>query len=104
MKADYKNWVPKGMLITMAIINVLLLFSVLLEDEAFEVVRGYVFNHANRARKVYDKLMKMSFNEEAGFERKDIMPSGGLWRVDMTKCPYNDVLKSYGCDRLCTLF
>ena len=50
------------------------------------------------------KVMKMSFNEDAGFERKTIMISGEIWRVDMTKCPYYDVLKSYGCDRLCKLF
>lgn len=91
------------------------------EEEAFGVVRGYVFNKAKRARTIYDKLMKIpraytlmpfaalmamkiSFNKEAGFARKDIMLSGGVWRVDMTKCPYNNVLKSYDCGRLCILF
>lgn len=97
------------------------LCSVMSEDDAFDILRGYIFDHARNARRVYDKLkkiprayrlmpfafskvMKMSFNEEAGFARKDIMLSGGVWRVDMTKCPYNDVLKSYDCGRLCTLF
>lgn len=97
------------------------LCSIMSEDEAFDVIRGYIFNNAKRARKTYDKLMKIpgayrlmpfaaskvmnrSFDEEAGFERKTIMISGGIWRVDMTKCPYHDVLKSYGYDRLCKLF
>lgn len=97
------------------------LCSVMSEDQAFDIVQGYVFNNANQARKTYEKLMKIPgayrlmpfaaskvikrvFNEEAGFESKDIMISSGVWRVDMTKCPYNDVLKSYGCGRLCKLF
>ena len=97
------------------------LCSVMSEDEAFDVMRGYIFNNAKRARKIYDKLMKIpgayrlmpfaaakvmkkSFGKDAGFERKTIMVSGGIWRVDITKCPYHDGLKSYGCDRLCRLF
>lgn len=97
------------------------LCSAMNEDEAFDIVRGYIFNNAKQARKVFDKIMKipglyrmmpfvaskimkMSFNEEAGFERNEIMMSDGVWRIDMIKCPYHDVLKSYGCGRLCKLF
>lgn len=97
------------------------LSSVMSEDEAFNVIQGYIFNNAKQKRKIYDKLMKIpgsyrlmpfaaskvmekSFNEKAGFERKTIIVSKGIWRVDMTKCPYYDVLKSYGCAKLCKLF
>lgn len=97
------------------------LCSVMSEDEAFDIVRRYILNHAKERRETLDKIMKfpgiyrlmprvtakvmkLAFNEEAGFERKDIMISDDVWRIDMTKCPYHDVCKKYGCDRLCAPF
>lgn len=35
------------------------LCSVMSEDEALDVMRGYIFDKAKRARKIYDKLMKI---------------------------------------------
>lgn len=97
------------------------LCSVMSEEEAFFVVQGFVFEHAKQARRVLDKIMKIpgaykwmprlasramkkTFNEEAGFESKEIMVSREVWRVNMTRCPYHDVLKRHGCGRLCQLF
>ena len=40
----------------------------------------------------------------AGFAATELQTSGGVWRIDMTKCPYHDASVHYGCPELCTCF
>ena len=84
-------------------------------------VHGYVEKHAYNSRKslkvfmcipglyrlvpgLFAKGVKKIFNEAAGFASNDIQTSGGVWRIDMVKCPYNDVCTKYGCPELCACF
>ena len=32
------------------------------------------------------------------------MTSGGVWAIDMTRCPYHDTCVKYGCPELCRCF
>ena len=44
------------------------------------------------------------FGTAAGFAATEIQTTGGLWRIDMTKCPYRDACAQYGCPELCRCF
>ena len=44
------------------------------------------------------------FGVTAGFASRDIQTTGGVWRIDMTKCPYHDASVHYGCPELCHCF
>lgn len=95
--------------------------TVMPRDEALSIVHGYTEQHALKARKMYEKMMripglyriipavfsKMSrkiFGERAGFSAKELQTTGGVWRIDMVKCPYFDTCRQYGCTELCACF
>lgn len=91
------------------------------KENAFQIVHSFTENHAREARKKLDKLMRIPglyrfvpalfakgvkkiFNEAAGFGAKTYQERGGVWRMDMIKCPYFDTCSYYGCPELCTCF
>ena len=95
--------------------------TVMSKEDALSTVHGYVEKHAYNSRKLlkvfmcipglyrlvpglFAKVVKKIFNEAAGFASNDIQTSGGVWRIDMVKCPYNDVCTKYGCPELCACF
>lgn len=97
------------------------LCSVMDKDAAYKTVYGYVKRNAEKSRKSFERFLKIplayklipwmftkgtkvAFNEEAGFARREIKTSGGVWRIDMTKCPYHDFYLKYGCPELCVPF
>ncbi len=88
---------------------------------ALRCVHGYVAAHARRMRRVIRLLLRIPglyrlvpgvfatqtpklFGETAGFADREIRVSKGVWRIDMTKCPYNDVCTEQGCPELCCCF
>ena len=44
------------------------------------------------------------FGISAGFEANEIRTTGGVWRIDMTRCPYHDECVRCGCPELCRCF
>lgn len=95
--------------------------NVLPKDEALSTVHGYVEQRAWRLKKAFLKLMRLPglyrkvpgifstqtpklFGESAGFAAREIQTAGGVWRIDMTKCPYHDACVRYGCPELCPSF
>lgn len=95
--------------------------KVMQKDEALRIVHGYVEKKAWKMHKVILKLMRIPglykcvpelfakgtrkmFGEKAGFSATEIQTSGGMWRIDMTKCPYHDACIMYGCPELCHCF
>lgn len=44
------------------------------------------------------------FGVSAGFPANGIQTSGGVWRIDMLKCPYHDACARYNCPELCHCF
>ena len=84
-------------------------------------VHGYVEERAWKLKKIFLKLMKFPgfykkvpdifckqtpklFGTAAGFAAKEIQTGGGVWRIDMTQCPYHDACVRYGCPELCPSF
>ena len=53
---------------------------------------------------IFAKETPKLFGKAAGFESRDIRTSGGVWRIDMTKCPYHDACVQHGCPELCACF
>ena len=95
--------------------------TVMTKDEALQTVHGYVEQHARKLKKTFLRLMRIPglyrkvpgifatqtpklFGETAGFAATEIQTSGGVWRIDMTKCPYHDECVKYGCPELCHCF
>lgn len=95
--------------------------TVMSREDAFDTVHGYTERHAREARKKLDKLMRIPllyrivpsifaigtrklFNEAAGFSAKEHQTSGGVWKIDMLRCPYFNTCVKYGCKELCTCF
>ncbi len=95
--------------------------AVMPKEEAYQTVHAYVEVHAREARKSIEKAIRFPglyrlvpgafclfthrlFNEAAGFAAVEHQTSGGVWRVDMTKCPYHDTCVRYGCPELCPCF
>ena len=95
--------------------------TVMPKDEALETVHGYVEERAWKLRKIILKLMRIPglyrrvpdifckqtpklFGTAAGFAATDIQTSGGVWRIDMTRCPYHDACVEQGCPELCHCF
>ena len=90
-------------------------------DEALQTVHGYVEARAWKLRRMILVLMKLPglyrrvpgifsketpkfFGETAGFAARERQTSGGVWRIDMTKCPYHDACVRHGCPELCPCF
>ena len=95
--------------------------TVVPKDEALQTVHGYTEQHARKMRKVLLALMhipglyrkvpeifaaqtRKMFGEKAGFSAREIQTDGGVWRIDMIKCPYRDMCVHYGCPELCRCF
>ena len=95
--------------------------TVMPKDEALNAVHGYVEERAYRLKKTFLRLMRIPglykkvpgifakqmpkfFGNSAGFEANEIRTAGGVWRIDMTRCPYHDECARYGCPELCRCF
>ena len=95
--------------------------TVMPKDAALETVHGYVEQRACRLRKMILGLLRVPglyrkvpgifssqtpklFGETAGFAAREIQTTGGVWRIDMTQCPYHDACVRYGCPELCPCF
>ena len=95
--------------------------SVMPKEAALQTVHGYVEKKAWRLKAAFLKLMRLPgfyrkvpgifarqtpklFGETAGFAAREIQTSGGVWRIDMTRCPYHDACVRYGCPELCHCF
>ena len=95
--------------------------TVMPKDAALNTVHGYVEERAHNTKKAFLKLMRIPglyrrvpgifaretpklFGETAGFAARNIQTSGGVWRIDMTRCPYHDACVKYGCPELCRCF
>ena len=95
--------------------------TVLPKDEALQTVHGYVEERAWKLKKTILAFLRLPglyrrvpgmfcretpklFGETAGFAAKEIQTSGGVWRIDMTRCPYHDTCVQYGCPELCPSF
>ena len=95
--------------------------AVMPKDEALSILHGYVEQRARRIKKWLLRLMRIPglyrrvpgifardtprfFGTEAGFAARELQTSGGVWRIDMTRCPYHDLCGRYGCPELCHCF
>ena len=95
--------------------------TVLPKDEALQTVHGYVEERAWKLKKMILAFLRLPglyrrvpgmfcretpklFGETAGFAANEIQTSGGVWRIDMTRCPYHDTCVQYGCPELCPSF
>lgn len=78
--------------------------TVMPKEEALQTVHGYVEERAYRLKKIFLRLMRIPglykkvpdifatqtpklFGISAGFEANEIRTTGGVWRIDMTRCP-----------------
>ena len=95
--------------------------TVMPKEEALRTVHGYVEERAYRLKKTFLRLMRIPglykkvpdifatqtpklFGISAGFEANEIRTTGGVWRIDMTRCPYYDECVRCGCPELCRCF
>lgn len=95
--------------------------TVMPKEEALQTVHRYVERRAWRMKKIFLRLLRIPglyravpgifarqtpkfFGETAGFAAVELQTSGGVWRIDMTKCPYHDLCGAYGCPELCRCF
>ena len=95
--------------------------TVMPKDEALRTVHGYVEARARRMRRtilgllrvpglyrlppvLFSRLTPKFYGEAAGFAATEYQTSGGVWRIDMTKCPYHDACVEHGCPELCPCF
>ena len=95
--------------------------TVLPKEEAAQIVHEIIGDHSREVRKTLDKLMRVPgmyrlvpnlsgsitrkvFNGPAGFASIEHETSGRCWRIDMTRCPYNDACIRYNCPELCRCF
>ena len=95
--------------------------TIVTKEEALQTVHGYVEERAYRLKKVFLRLMRIPglykkvpgifaaqtpkfFGISAGFEANEIRTTGGVWRIDMTRCPYHDECVRYDCPELCHCF
>lgn len=91
--------------------------TVMPKEEALRTVHGYVEERAYRLKKIFLRLMRIPglykkvpgifaaqtpkfFGISAGFEANEIRTTGGVWRIDMTRCPYHDECVRSGCPEL----
>ena len=95
--------------------------TVMPKEEALRTVHGYVEERAYRLKKTFLRLMRIPglykkvpgifakqtpkfFGIPAGFEANEIRTTDGVWRIDMTRCPYHDECVRCGCPELCPCF
>ena len=53
---------------------------------------------------VFVKSTRTVFGPAAGFALTELQTGRGIWRIDMTKCPYHDTCVQHGCPELCPCF
>lgn len=95
--------------------------TVMPKEEALETVHSYIEERAWKLKKIILKLMRIPgfyrrvpdifckqtprlFGTAAGFAATELQTSGGVWRIDMTRCPYHDACVEHGCPELCHCF
>lgn len=95
--------------------------TVMPKEEALQTVHDYVEERAYRLKKIFLRLMCIPglykkvpdifvtqtpkfFGISAGFEANEIRTTGGVWRIDMTRCPYHDECVRCGCPELYRCF
>ena len=95
--------------------------TVMPKEQALRTVHGYVEQRAWRLKRIFVQLLRIPglyqkipaifakqtpklFGTAAGFAATDIQTTGGVWRIDMTKCPYHDACMQNGCPELCCCF
>ena len=95
--------------------------AVMPQEDALQTVHSYVEQKAWRLKEIFLRLMHIPglyrsvpgifarqtpklFGTTAGFAATDIQTTDGVWRIDMTKCPYHDSCVQYGCPELCHCF
>ena len=95
--------------------------TVMPKYEALSTVHGSVEKRARRLKGIFLRLMCIPgfyrrvpgifsrqtpklFGETAGFAAREIQTDGGVWRVDMIRCPYHDECVRCGCPELCPCF
>ena len=95
--------------------------TVMPKEEALRTVHGYVDERAYQLKKIFLRLMRIPglykkvpgifaaqtpkfFGISAGFEANEIRTTGGVWRIDMSRCPYHDECVRCGCPELCHCF
>ena len=95
--------------------------TVMLKAEALQTVHDYVERRAWKLKAMMQKIAKIPgvyrlvpglftkgtrkmFGDAAGFAAVEHQTSGGVWRIDMVKCPYHDTCVQYGCPELCPCF
>ncbi|MDO4385678.1 MAG: L-2-amino-thiazoline-4-carboxylic acid hydrolase [Clostridia bacterium] len=95
--------------------------TVLSKEEALQTVHGYVEARAWKLKRIFLKLMRLPglyrrvpgifcrqtpklFGETAGFAARELQTGGGVWRIDMIKCPYHDACVKHSCPELCPCF
>ena len=95
--------------------------TVMPKDEALDTIHEYVAARARKTKKILLVLMRIPglykkvpgifttqarkmFGTAAGFAAVEHQTDGGVWRIDMTKCPYHDTCVRYGCPELCPCF
>lgn len=95
--------------------------TVMSKEQALQTVHGYVEQRAWKLKKIFRAVMHLPgfykkvpgifaeqtpklFGTAAGFAAREIQTTGGVWRIDMTRCPYHDACVQYGCPELCPCF
>ena len=95
--------------------------TVMEKEDALQTIHSYVEQHAKGEKKLFMLLLHIPglyrkvpdifaeqapklFGTAAGFAATEIQVTGGVWRIDMTKCPYHDFSVRYGCPELCHCF
>lgn len=95
--------------------------TVMPQKEAWQTIHGYVEQRARKAHKyltamlrvpglyrlvpgIFVKSTRTAFGPAAGFAMTELQTGKGIWRIDMTKCPYHDTCVQYGCSELCRCF
>ena len=95
--------------------------TVLPKEQALQIVHGYVEQRAWKLKRSFRALLHIPglykkvpgifaeqtpklFGTAAGFAATELQTTGGVWRIDMTKCPYHDACLKYGCPELCPCF
>lgn len=90
------------------------------KDEAFAIVHSYTTRNAQQSRTTFERALRipglyrvvpwlfqvgthLAFGEAAGFAAEE-HNAPGVWRIDMTRCPYHDFCVRYGSPELCTCF
>ncbi len=95
--------------------------TVMPKEESLQTVHDYVEERAWKLKKIILKMMRIPgfyrrvpdifckqtprlFGTAAGFAATELQTSGGVWRIDMTRCPYHDACVEHGCPELCHCF